>query len=221
MRRHPRATDAPAAAGVALLTLDGRGALPFALLRRRTLLAHALESLTRAGHDVVVTCDPADADRVRAEVARGGTPARVDPDGWWDRARRGGPVLVHDPLCPLVDADFLGAVREQAVAHPDALLAAYRPVTDTVKTVVDGRIQGTIDRELLVALTAPVVIGAEVVAGAPEAPPVADFAALVAWGRDRARVELVKAPSLGRRVDDESSVTFLECVEELSRRTRH
>ena len=81
--------------------------------------------------------------------------------------------------------------------------------------------QGTIDRDLLVALTAPVVLGAGVVDAADGPPPVADFAELVGWARARGEVELVKAPSLARRVDDESAVTFLECVEELDRRTRH
>jgi hypothetical protein len=130
-------------------------------------------------------------------------------------------LLVHDPLCPLVGPDFLHAIHDLAMGRPEASFAAFRPVTDTVKTVVEGTIQGTIDRDLLVALAAPVVLGAAVVAAADGPPPITDFADLVAWARSRAAVELVKAPSLARRVDDESAVAFLECVDELSRRTRH
>ena len=61
-------------------------------------------------------------------------------------------LLVHDALCPLASTDFIRGVRQQAAASPELSVLAYRPVTDTVKTVVDSRIQGTIDREGLAAL---------------------------------------------------------------------
>jgi hypothetical protein len=47
-----------------------------------------------------------------------------------------------------------------------------------------------------------------------------DFARLAAWLRARGPVELVRAPSLARRVDDASAVNLLECVDELARRVR-
>ncbi len=37
-------------------------------------------------------------------------------------------------------------------------MAAYRPVTDTVKTARDDRIEGTIDRDRLGIVVAPVLI---------------------------------------------------------------
>lgn len=209
-------------AGVGVLALVGRGDLPFALLDRRPLFVHALMALAQTAHDLVVAVDEAQAARVADELARAGLALDVRPGGWWDvDEHAGSPLLVHDPLCPLVGPDFLSAVHDLALRRPEASFAAFRPVTDTVKTVVDGTIQETLDRDLLAALTAPVVLGAAVVAAADTPPPIADFAELVAWARGRAEVELVKAPSLARRVDDESAVAFLECVDELSRRTRH
>jgi hypothetical protein len=94
-------------------------------------------------------------------------------------------------------------------------------VTDTVKTVVDERIHGTIDREGLAALIAPVLVAAPVLHGAVVAgdePPLADFGELLGWLRARGPVELVKGPSLARRVDDASAVNLLECVDEVGRR---
>jgi hypothetical protein len=93
-------------------------------------------------------------------------------------------------------------------------------VTDTLKTVVDGRIEGTIDREGLAAVTSPLVVTAEVLDAAEEAPPVHDFAAMVTWLRDRGEVELLRAPSLGRRVEHSRAVHLLECVDEVGHRVR-
>ena len=69
-----------------------------------------------------------------------------------------GSLLVHDPLCPLTSAEFLAEVRRAGHHKPGVSLAAFRPVTDTVKTVVDERIHGTIAREGLAALLAPVLV---------------------------------------------------------------
>ena len=211
----------------AVLAMAGRGRLPYAHLHRSPLYLHALHALVAAGdHDVVVAVDEADLGRVTDEVRRSG--ARVDVRagaGWWERLRDADPstgLLVHDALCPLASADFIRGLRRDA-ADPGASLLAYRPVTDTVKTVQDSRIHGTIDREGLAALVSPAVIAPPVLAAALEAddrPPVDDFARLAAWLRARGRVELVRAPSLARRVDDASAVNLLECVDELARRVR-
>lgn len=210
------------AAGLAVLALEGRGDLPFALLRERALFVHALGALLTAGHDVVVACDDATAERAREGAARAGLAVDVRPDGWWETVReRGMPLTLHDPLCPLVTPDLLRATVGLARQHPDTSYAGFRPVTDTVKTVVGGQVQGTIDRERLVAITAPVVLAAGLVAAAEGPPPLTDFADLVGWVRSRGSLELVKSPPLARRVDDESAVALLECIEELSRRTRH
>ena len=114
-------------------------------------------------------------------------------------------------------------MRRTAAERPEASWLAYRPVTDTVKTVVDERIQGTIDREQVGALVSPAVVSAEVIAsaaGSDEPPPVDDFAVLAVWLRHRGEVRFVRAPSLARRVDDASAVNLLECVDELARQVR-
>ena len=210
----------------AVLAMTGRAALPFSLLHRQPLYLHALRSLAASGGStVVVAVDPADHDRVRREVRRAGLTAsvRVGAD-WWPAVQApGAGLVVHDPLCPLVSADFVRDVRRRAGAQPDTSFLAYRPVTDTVKTVVDDQIQGTIDREALAALVSPAVVSPSLVAASVavgEQPPVDDFARLAAWLRERGRVELVRAPSLARRVDDASAVNLLECVDELARRVR-
>ncbi|MDR7255542.1 2-C-methyl-D-erythritol 4-phosphate cytidylyltransferase [Nocardioides sp. BE266] len=210
-----------------VLAMAGRDGLPFASLHKAPLYLHALRSLAASGAaELVVAVDVADLDRVVREVRHAGLDAEVRAgSGWWDdlQARdTSAGLLVHDALCPLASADFLRSVRTGA-DRPDASVLAYRPVTDTVKTVVDSRIQGTIDREGLAALVSPAVIAPDVLAAAvaaDERPPVDDFARLAGWLRDRGRVELVRAPSLARRVDDASSVNLLECVDELARRTR-
>lgn len=211
-----------------LLAMAGRDGLPYASLHRAPLYLHALRSLAASGAvELVVAVDEADLDRVVREVRHAGLTAEVRAGtGWWDELRQrdtSGGLLVHDALCPLASADFLRSVRTEAAGRPDASLLAYRPVTDTVKTVVDSRIQGTIDREGLAALVSPAVVAPRVLADAVAAgdrPPVDDFARLAGWLRDRGEVELVRAPSLARRVDDASSVNLLECVDELARRTR-
>lgn len=212
----------------AVLAMAGRGGLPFALLHKAPLYLHALRSLAASGAaDLVVAVDEADLERVRRDVRHAGVRADVRAgDAWWDHVRATGAdrgLLVHDALCPLVDGDFLRAVRTAAAAGADVSVLAFRPVTDTVKTVVDSRIQGTIDREGLAALVSPAAVAPLVLARAIEAddpPPVEDFARLAAWLRERGAVELVRAPSLARRVDDASSVNLLECVDELARRVR-
>ncbi len=94
-------------------------------------------------------------------------------------------------------------------------MVGCRPVTDTIKTVAADRVGETVDRESLVAVTSPVVLSAEAVAALDGWPDLADFAALVTSLRSRFPVELLEAPSLGRRVEDESAVVLLEAFEEL------
>lgn len=211
----------------AVLALSGRGSLPFESLHRLPLYLHALRSLTASGaSEVLVAVDEDQRERVAGEVRRAGVPAEVlGGHGWWRRvgttATAG--LLVHDALCPLASADFLRGVRRDAAGRPNTSLLAFRPVTDTVKTVLDGRIQGTIDREGLAALVSPVVVAPTLLAAAvasDDRPPIDDFTRLATWLRERGEVGLVRAPSLARRVDDASAVNLLECVDELARRVR-
>lgn len=213
----------------ALLAMSGRGRLPYALLHRLPLYLHALRALAASGdHHLMVAVDAQDCERVTQEVRRAGLVADVRATGgWWSALRENGDesagLVVHDALCPLASADFIRGLRKDAVARPEVSLLAYRPVTDTVKTVVDERIQGTIDREGLAALVSPALVAPGVLAAAvasDDAPPVDDFARLAGWLRRRGEVELVRAPSLARRVDDASAVNLLECVDELARQVR-
>ncbi|GAA5135161.1 hypothetical protein GCM10023339_72720 [Alloalcanivorax gelatiniphagus] len=213
---------------IAVLAMAGRDGLPFALLHKVPLFLHALRSLAASGaDDLVVAVDGHDLERVRRGVRQAGIRAEVRAgSGWWEHVGAGGDargLLVHDALCPLTASDFLRDVRTAAAERVDVSLLAYRPVTDTVKTVVDSRIQGTIDRERLAALVSPAAVAPRVLATARatgEVPPIDDFARLAAWLRERGPVELVRAPSLARRVDDASSVNLLESVDELARRVR-
>ncbi len=207
----------------ALLVLAGRSALAFHELHGEPLYAHALRALDAAVGEVEVVATDADRDRVVADAARWRIPAEVlTLSTWWERAsaRPSRPLVVHDALCPLVTADFITTVLGHAAEHPDTGTVAVRAVTDTLKAVVDGRIAGTIDRDQLVTVTSPVVIPAALLAGATQPPPVTDGAALVGWLRERGPVELVRAPSLGRRIEDVRAVRLLESLDEVGHRVR-
>jgi 2-C-methyl-D-erythritol 4-phosphate cytidylyltransferase len=148
--------------------------------------------------------------------------AEVCADGDW--APGAGPVLVHDPLCPLTPPEFLRSVVADGAGAGASPAMAFRPVTDTVKIADDVRIRGTVDRDTLAALSSPALLTRELLERARAAgagrPPLRDVTALLAWMRRHGEVELVRAPSMARRVDDESAVLVLQCVDELGRRTR-
>jgi 2-C-methyl-D-erythritol 4-phosphate cytidylyltransferase len=208
----------------ALLVMSGRAELAFHDLHGEPLYAHALRALAEVTGPVLVGVDAADVRRVRDDVERWRLPVTVlVHDDWWPTVRDApaGGLLAHDVLCPLVTPAFVAEVARRADERPAAAFVAVRPVTDTLKTVVDGRIEGTIDREGLAAVTSPLVVPGEVLVGAgDEAPPVHDFAAMVSWLRVRSEVELVRAPSLGRRVEHARAVHLLECVDEVGHRVR-
>lgn len=199
------------------VVVAGRGVLPFTSLLGLPLYAHAVAAVLPWAPSLVVD----EGHGQRSAVDRDVLPDAVrvvTVSQWWE-SRRPGPVLVHDPLCPLTPDDFLADLLARAVAGPGASVVGVRPVTDTLKTVTGDRIEGTIDRDRIATVTSPLVLGARVATGAA-APPLADFAATVAWARDRGEVELVRAPSMGRRVTDESSVHLLESVVELRRQVQ-
>ena len=203
-----------------IVSLEGRGDLPFAALHKESLFLHCVRTLHQAlpvAAEVVVTVDPAQEPRARADLARHRLHGRVEEAGpWWSTcAALEGSVVMLDPLCPLVPARFVAALVSRAAEEESRAIAAFRPVTDTIKTVVDHQIADTINRDDFAIITSPVVVSAGLLGGDP--PPTGDFADLVAWLRRRGGVDLVKAPSMGRRVDDESAVSVLECVDEIGR----
>lgn len=178
-----------------------------------------LQRATRTSH-TVVTADPEQHTRAEGELRRHGLRVRVESTTTWPAALgtgATGPVALLDPLCPLVPASFVDDVLARGLDRGDSGIAGFRPVTDTIKTVVDHRIVGTINRDEFVIISSPVVAAADLLAAAP---PMHDFAELAAWLRERGRLVMVKAPSMARRVDDDSAVTLLECVDEISRTVR-
>ncbi len=112
-----------------------------------------------------------------------------------------GAYVVLDPLCPLVPAAFVAdlveRVRATGLAH-----AGVRPVTDTVKTMRDGLVGQTVDREGLVQLAAPVVL--------PHPQEVPETLADLVAGLGQ--VVFVEAPALARRVRDASDLVLLEAL---------
>ncbi len=201
-----------------VVPLEGRGSLPFVDLHREPMFLHAVRALldvpALAGA-VVVTADPDQVSLAREELRRRHLPARVETArSWWAGGTRRA-VVLHDPLCPLVPAGFVARTLEVA-AESEGAVVCIRPVTDTIKTVVDDRIVDTIDRDAYAIVASPVVL----TAGDRGAPPTEDFAELVTWLRARGEVVLRKGPSMGRRVDDPSAVNLLECMDEMARTVR-
>ncbi len=206
-----------------LLVLAGRARLAHHPLHGEPLYAHALRALTDAVGPGTVVTDHGEVPRVTREVARWQRDTRVvEGDEWWDAVRddRDRGLIAHDVLCPLVGADFIRSVVDRSRVRPHVSFVGVQAVTDTLKTVIDGTIRGTIDRERVATVTSPVLIAAEVLQSLDGPPPVADFAEVVTWLRERGEVELVKAPSLGRRLEGERGIHLLESLDEVGHRVR-
>lgn len=122
----------------------------------------------------------------------------------------GRPLVLHDPLCPLTPAGFIEEAVETAV-NEDVVVVGVQAVTDTIKSVAGGRVGETVDREGLWTVTSPVVLPAGVVAELDTWPD-DDFASLVTRLRETHDVRFLEAPTLGRRVEDESSLKLLEAL---------
>jgi hypothetical protein len=166
---------------------EDRGSLPYHLIHGEGLVAAAAWAMGEAGVDLVDVTVPWD---VMADLGRA--------------------LVLHDPLCPMTPPDFIAACVRVASAR-NAVTVGVRPVTDTVKEVVDGRLGRTIDRDGLAAVCSPVVLPAQVVAGLPGLP-TSDFVALVAGLRSSYDVVLVDAPPAARRVASDEDVRVLEAL---------
>lgn len=170
---------------------EGRGALPFALVHGESLVACASWALGAAGvHAVALGTTWPD---VQEMVADAGTP-----------------FVLHDALCPLLDADEIVRCVRRAAAQ-DVVTVGVRPVTDTIKVVRDGLLAETLDRDELATVASPVVLPAWVVADLDHLPTI-DFAALTAVLQARYPVELIQVPSSGRRVGSVEDVRVLEAA---------
>ena len=179
-------TDEPQRS-VGFVVDEARGSLPYHLVHGEALVAAAAWAMGEAGVELVDVSVP-----------------------WSVVADQGLPLVLHDPLCPMTPPDFIAACVRTASAR-DVVVAAVRPVTDTVKEVADGRLGRTVDRDRLAALVSPVVLPARVVAALPGRPE-PDFVALVEGLRASYDVELVEAPPSARRVASDEDLRVLEAL---------
>lgn len=166
---------------------NGRGSLPFALIHGEALVACAAWALGDSG----VT--PIDVGTEWAGV--------VDADE---------PFVLHDSLCPMTPASFIAECVARAVER-DVVVVGVRPVTDTVKVVIDGIVGETVDRDTLLAVVSPIVLPARVVA-ALGSPPSLDFTELAHDLAERFEVEYAQAPAQARRVTSEDDVEVLAAL---------
>ncbi len=169
---------------------EGRGSMPFALVHGEALVAAATWGLSEAG---VLPVDV----RTTAE----------------DLAEAGLPLVLHDSLCPLTPPGFIAECVRRTVAA-DVVVAGVRSVTDTVKTVADGRTARTVDREDLARVVSPVVVPAARLAADPErfTDPGLDLRELVETLRLDGVVELVEAPAEALRVSGPEDLRVLEAL---------
>ena len=129
---------------------------------------------------------------------------------WEGLAASGEDVVLHDALCPMTPPAFIAACvrRARETGRP---VVGVRPVTDTIKVVVDGFVGVTVDRDGLLAITSPLVIPATVVAGLAGISP--DLARAVTELTDAGHgVETLEAPAEGRRVASTEEVRLLEAL---------
>lgn len=163
-----------------------RGSLPYALVHGEPLVACAAWALGAAGVTLV------DA----------GTP-------WSSLVAAGDPLVLHDSLCPLTPPEFLA----ECVAATDdgAVVVGVRPVTDTVKVVVNGYVGATLDRDALLQVASPVVLPPAVVAEFDELP-TSDLVALVAALAPHVTVVTRVGPPSARRVGGTDDLRLLEAL---------
>lgn len=176
-----------AVAALGAVVESDRGSLPFALIHGEALVACATWALDEAGVTALDLTVP-----------------------WSSVVEAEEPYVLHDALCPMTPAGFIASCVEHAVER-DAVVVAVRPVTDTVKTVADGLVGDTLDREELLEVASPIVLPASVVA-ALDVQPGGDFAALAAALAARFPVVTVTAPAEARRVADQDDVRVLEAM---------
>lgn len=200
MNPHPYDVVDISAPVAGIVVEEGRGALPFRLIHGESLVAAAAWAAGEAGVDLLDQTVP-----------------------WEALVERGGPLLLHDPLCPMTPPDFLRACADRAEVA-DVVVVGVRPVTDTVKEAhpaPDGgeSLGASVDRDGLVAVCSPVVLPSTVVAdllGGPDARlPATDFVALATALRERygaARVVLVDAPPAARRIGSDADLRVLEAL---------
>lgn len=181
------------ATAVGVVPTQGRSDLPRAMLSGRSLVSLAIAALEQARVAVLPTETP-----------------------WSTVQDRRAPVVLHDPLCPLLPAELIAEAVD--LAGTGAVIVGCRPVTDTIKSVTNGRVGRTVDREQLLAIASPIVLPTHVVAELSDWPDTSDYAGLVTTLRDRFPITFLEVPAVARRVEDESAVLLLEASVQLAPR---
>ncbi|SDO45445.1 2-C-methyl-D-erythritol 4-phosphate cytidylyltransferase [Klenkia soli] len=210
----PAPSRGPArATGLLGLVVENPAGITDLRLQGRPLPAHGVDTLSGVGTVQV---------RVLGRGLAGAL--GLHPGEHWRSLAVDGLVL-HDAHCPLLPASSVReAVQLLAAAGPRAVVVGVRPVTDTVKEVVDGAVVGTVDRDALRALASPVVVGAgllDVLAAAlPEAGQLADLTAVLEALEGAGTVVPFEVPSAGRRLTDADDVVLMECLHGLRGRLR-
>jgi len=166
---------------------QARGSLPFALIHGEALVTCAAWALGESGV----------------------TPVDLGTE-WAGLVDAAEPFVLHDSLCPMTPGSFITECLERAVASA-TVVVGMRPVTDTVKSVVDGIVGETVDREGLLTICSPVVLPAGVVAALTELPSL-DFTELVAVLAARFPVDYVEAPPQARRVGSLDDLALLAAL---------
>lgn len=123
-------------------------------------------------------------------------------------------IVVHDPLCPLLaPADLRSCV---AALRSGEVVVGIRPVTDSLKGVVDGWLCSTVERDTMAVLASPVVFAADVVAPLARVLPtvgqLSDLVAVVGALGPLRRLRSVTVPSAGRRITDADDLAVLAAV---------
>jgi 2-C-methyl-D-erythritol 4-phosphate cytidylyltransferase len=162
--------------------------LPFALIHGEALVACAAWAVGEAGIDLV-----------DATVT------------WETLVGAGRDLVLHDALCPMTPPGFIAGCLDLARSTGRPVVGV-RPVTDTVKVVAGGHVGDTLDRERLLAVTAPLVIPAAVVAQLSHRPDSDMLVAVGELGAAGHRVETIEAPPEGRRVSTPDDVRVLDAL---------
>jgi 2-C-methyl-D-erythritol 4-phosphate cytidylyltransferase len=135
----------------------------------------------------------------------------VDPATPWESVVDiAEPFVVHDALCPMTPPAFIAACIERA-EDEGRIVVSVRPVTDTVKTVEDGLVGRTLDRDALLAIASPVVIPSSLLDVVDELPS-GDLVTFVAGLAASQDVMTVEAPAQGRCVTTADEVRLLEAL---------
>jgi 2-C-methyl-D-erythritol 4-phosphate cytidylyltransferase len=185
------------------------------------LFVHAARALGEAAGAAIVSAAASEVGRVRAALDGAGLGgAQVFAGGSSLGAVLAGEVLagaacvlVHDPCCPLVPPSHLAEVLAQARQTPSEVVVSTRPMTDTVKSVVDGFVHATVDRDHLRVLSSPVALPAALLRGLPYLARIADLSELLdALRAVGAPVHWVTAPPSGRRIGSAADVAVLAAL---------